>query len=347
MPLHNFGGEYYQVHGDWAGVASGELESIYEGAVALCTIGCGADANPEPRGAPEYAQQHGKSVAQEVVRLLEGATTAIDESIVSNFDYAGLSFDLPAKSELEGRLGQGSIQSQRNAQHLLDVYEKEGRLPATYPVPIQTWKFGDDLTMIFLGGEVVVDYALRLKKELDNTNLWVTAYSNDVLGYICSQRMRQEEGYEFRESGVFYNLPGPWADGTEDLFIARIKEVLATQQNAGNLSPEQSLGQISVPEHLTVELVAAEPLIQDPINIAFGNDGKLWVVEMGDYPNGGQDGKSLGRIKYLSDRDGDGRFDDSTVFLDQIAFPTGVLSMAQWSHRRRSSRYLVRRRYKR
>ena len=52
-------------------------------------------------------------------------------------------------------------------------------MPATYPVPIQTWQFGDQLTMIFLGGEVVSEYALRLKRELP---------SQATLGYRVRQR---------------------------------------------------------------------------------------------------------------------------------------------------------------
>ncbi|NNE94338.1 MAG: c-type cytochrome [Verrucomicrobiales bacterium] len=78
---------------------------------------------------------------------------------------------------------------------------------------------------------------------------------------------------------------------------------------------------------LQIELVAAEPLTMDPIAIDFGPDGKLWVVEMADYPLG-MDGKNLpgGRVRFLTDSDGDGKFDKSTLFLDALNFPTGVKS---------------------
>src|SRR5206468_12731208 len=58
----------------------------------------------------------------------------------------------------------------------------------------------------------------------------------------------------------------------------------------------------------------------------WGADGKLWVVEMADYPLG-LDGRSKpgGRIKFLEDTDGDGRYDKATVFLDGVNFPTGVM----------------------
>src|SRR5205807_5171419 len=75
-----------------------------------------------------------------------------------------------------------------------------------------------------------------------------------------------------------------------------------------------------------VELVAHEPLVQDPIAFEWGADGKLWVVEMGDYPLGvdGQ-GKPGGIVRFLEDNDHDGIYDKSTVFLEGLNFPTGVM----------------------
>jgi putative membrane-bound dehydrogenase-like protein len=75
-----------------------------------------------------------------------------------------------------------------------------------------------------------------------------------------------------------------------------------------------------------VEQMAAEPMVLDPIALAWGPDGKLWVVEMGDYPLGlDGKGKPGGRILVLEDTRGDGKYDKVTVFLDKVGFPTGVL----------------------
>ena len=52
--------------------------------------------------------------------------------------------------------------------------------PEKFPFPIQIWRFGKDLTLVALSGEVVVDYALRLKKELGADRTWVVAYANEV-----------------------------------------------------------------------------------------------------------------------------------------------------------------------
>lgn len=90
-------------------------------------------------------------------------------------------------------------------------------------------------------------------------------------------------------------------------------------------SPEQSLAATHVRPGFQVELAAAEPLVTDPVAMAWGPDGKLWVVEMGDYPRG-EDGKGKhgGMVRCLEDIEGDGHYDRSTVFLDDLGFPNGV-----------------------
>ena len=85
------------------------------------------------------------------------------------------------------------------------------------------------------------------------------------------------------------------------------------------------LASIRVPDGFMVELVAAEPEVMDPIAIDWSPDGRLWVVEMADYPYG-IDGKSGGRVRWLEDRDGDGRYEHSVLFLEGLNFPTGVMS---------------------
>ncbi|MBI2477719.1 MAG: HEAT repeat domain-containing protein, partial [Planctomycetia bacterium] len=95
-------------------------------------------------------------------------------------------------------------------------------------------------------------------------------------------------------------------------------------------SPAESLAIHHVREGFVVELVAAEPLVLDPVAIAWSADGKLWVVEMADYPNGMDgNGKPGGRVRYLQDTNDDGKYDKSTLFLDGINFPTSVLPWHQ------------------
>jgi len=90
-------------------------------------------------------------------------------------------------------------------------------------------------------------------------------------------------------------------------------------------SADESLRAIHVRPGFTVELVAAEPLVVDPVAFDWGPDGRLWVAEMRDYPSGlDGEGKPGGTIRCLEDVDGDGRYDRATVFLDEVPFPSGV-----------------------
>src|SRR5690606_12649545 len=128
--------------------------------------------------------------------------------------------------------------------------------------------------MVFLGGEVVVDYAHRLKKEIDSGHVWVTAYANDVFGYVASDRVRSEGGYEVDHSMIFYNLPGRWSSGTEDLLVRRVHEVLKNPSGEPALSPHDAKQSFRLPQGFSIDLVASEPLITDPVNFAFGPDGR-------------------------------------------------------------------------
>ncbi|HAA60835.1 MAG TPA: dehydrogenase [Planctomycetaceae bacterium] len=106
----------------------------------------------------------------------------------------------------------------------------------------------------------------------------------------------------------------------------RFIDLLASQTPQPK-SPQASMNSIRLRPGFRIELVAAEPLVQDPVAMDWGPDGKLWVVEMGDYPRG-TDGKGRagGRVRFLEDTDGDGRYDSSTVFLDKLNFPNGVIA---------------------
>src|SRR6266542_2628013 len=90
---------------------------------------------------------------------------------------------------------------------------------------------------------------------------------------------------------------------------------------ASNLSPEQALKSFRLADDFQIEIFAAEPHVVDPVAMAFDENGRIFVVEMGDYPLGNK----LGRVKLLQDTDGHGRIDKSTVFVDRLGFPNGVM----------------------
>ena len=97
----------------------------------------------------------------------------------------------------------------------------------------------------------------------------------------------------------------------------------------GPVAPDEARRTLELPDGLTLDLVASEPHVLDPIAVCFDADARMFVVEMGDYPLGPGEGKKpLGRIKLLEDTDGDGRVDKSSVFADGLSFATGI---AAWN----------------
>jgi len=93
------------------------------------------------------------------------------------------------------------------------------------------------------------------------------------------------------------------------------------------ISAEESLAKLHVLDGYGVDLIAAEPLVLDPVAIDWDAAGRMWVVEMADYPLGMDgNGQPGGRVRVLTDTVGDGRYDAATVFADGLPFPTGLLT---------------------
>jgi len=92
---------------------------------------------------------------------------------------------------------------------------------------VQVWRFGDDLSMVFLAGEVVSGYSLRLKREAsDNQHLWVNGYANAAPCYIATRKMILEGGYEVEESMNSYDKPTRLSLKVEDLIIEAVQSLL-------------------------------------------------------------------------------------------------------------------------
>lgn len=322
-----FGPGHNRVNGDWAGYAAAELEAAHPGMLAFSVIGCGADANPNREGADslEKARLQGHELASAVEKQLAAPGLEVTAPLQSTFGFAGIAPERPSADDLKKRLNDTQPQVRRHAEIMLDTLARKGRLPETYPMPIHVWRFGDQFAMVFLGGEVVADYAHRVRKELP-TATWVSAYCDDVFGYVASERMRAEGGYEVDNSMIYYTQPGRWTEGTEEVIFRRIHELYEDKTPDRALSVEEALKTFSLSEGYEIEVVAAEPLIVDPVNFAVAPDGKLWVVEMRDYPLG-MDGKGEpgGRIRVLTDENGDGRYDSAVTFMDKVRYVTGVL----------------------
>jgi hypothetical protein len=218
-------GNFKQIHGDWAACAQEYIEAEHPGAVALVTIGCGADSDPCPHGTVDLCEQHGRAMADEVMRLLKGEFKTVDPILVARSRPLEVACqEPPPLEELRERVGRSwALES------LKGRLERGEKPPRSRTLQIATWVFGDDLAMVFLSDEVVVDCALRMKREMDGSRLWINAYTNDVSRYIASERVLKEGGYEARNSLsnlISYGAPETVQPSIEDRIVQRVRSLL-------------------------------------------------------------------------------------------------------------------------
>jgi len=106
---------------------------------------------------------------------------------------------------------------------MLAMMERGETLPTSYQSPVTVWQFGKDLTLVGLSGEVVVDYLTFLEQALGPNQLWVTAYCNDVFGYLPSARVLREGGYETR--GLYAGGAGFFDAKAQDVLVQKVRDL--------------------------------------------------------------------------------------------------------------------------
>ncbi len=233
----------YRINADWPGFAKAAIEKAHPGTVALFVQGCGADANPLPRYhgsdpalvhyAVELAARNGSTLAAAVDLVLNGKMKPLSGPLHTAFALVDIPFHRPPTTEeLRRQLEDADPVTRRYAQRLLDQIHREGKLPDRYPYPVQVWQFGNGLKFIALGGEVVVDYSLRLKRQHGWDNTWVAGYSNDVPGYIPSLRVLKEGGYEGGDANR--DLPGPFGAAVEEIIVETVNDLVQRSAPATN-----------------------------------------------------------------------------------------------------------------
>jgi hypothetical protein len=222
----------------------------------MFVLGCAGDANPYPRGTHAIAEQHGKELATEVLRVAgdKGKLAPVRGPLRVASGEATLPLsDAPPKEELEkmaaGRGGTGPWMAQR----MLERLARGEKLPSEYAAPLAVWQFGDDLTLVALSGEVVVDYVRLLEDKLGQGRLWVAAYCHDVYGYLPSRRVLEQGGYETR--GLYAGGIGLLAPEAEPAMITRVAELAEQAGRAPAPSQEPTMSENSL--HKAVSLYAS------------------------------------------------------------------------------------------
>ncbi|MDQ6678878.1 MAG: hypothetical protein M3Z09_16465, partial [Acidobacteriota bacterium] len=219
-------GEFYEVSGDYAGFAQKAIETQHPGAQAMFLELCGADQNPNPRSRLEFAERHGNELASAVERVLEGSVRTLSPPLRTAYETTELPFAPRSRSNFEAEAKDPDAFKVRRAKLMLEGYDR-GHPVKSVRYPAQAIRFGNGLVLLALGGEVVIDYAIRAKKEYPDVNLAVAGYSNDVMSYIPSARILKEGGYEAVDAMIYYGQPGPYTESVEEQIFKLIHKVMA------------------------------------------------------------------------------------------------------------------------
>ncbi len=220
----------YDWSSDYPGFAQAEIEKTHPGCIALFFAGCGADQNPLPRRTPELARQYGAELAAAVEEILPKSLEPIAPRLTVAFETVPLGLaHVPGREEIEKDAASGDKYASARGKYFLAELAAGREIPATYPYPVEVWRLGEKLTFVALGGEVVVDYALRLKSEIGPADTWVAGYANDVMAYIPSRRVLTEGGYEGGGAMVYYSLPSPWMPTIEEAIIKAVRDSVPTR----------------------------------------------------------------------------------------------------------------------
>jgi len=232
-----------QICGDYAGFAQGAIQEEHPGVQAMFVIGCGGDSNPYPRSTTELAQEHGKSLAAVVCRVLGEQLSSVEGPLRAEIDWVKLPLaPVPPQEKLK-EMAEGPTWTSYNAVRMLEALAGGEALLNEYEAPFAVWQFGDDLTLVAMPGETVGGYVPLLRDALGPRKLWIAGYANDCFGYLPTVRVLAEGGYETRgligEAGFF-------APEAQDVAVAAVRRLA---ERAGRPLPENAADAVSVPGH--------------------------------------------------------------------------------------------------
>jgi hypothetical protein len=209
--------------GDYPGFAQLDLERAHPGATAMFVNTCGGDQNPLPRRSVELCRRYGRSLADAVQDALKGPLRSVNPTLRSAFTYVDLPYlKVVDRGDLTAAARDANPVRARWAVRLLRQLDAGAVFPPSYPYPVHAWRLGDDTLFIGLGAEVVVDYALRFKREF-GPGTWVCGYADDMIAYIPSRRVWEEGGYEGGSNLFEYGRPAfRWTGDVEDRIAAAV-----------------------------------------------------------------------------------------------------------------------------
>ena len=218
--------EFYVISGDYAGIAQAAWEQAHPGATALFMQLCGGDQTTYPRSKMELAEKYGRELSAEVARVMENGMKPVRAPLRTAMLTTELPFAPFSPEQFEEQSKDKDALLRGHAERMLKLYESGQPPLPRLPYTMQAIRFGRDLTVLAMNGEVVAEYSLRVKKEYGADGIIVAGYSNDIPCYIPSARILREGGYEARDAILMGSLPGPLGDRVEEVIFAGIRELM-------------------------------------------------------------------------------------------------------------------------
>ncbi|CAN5492178.1 hypothetical protein BH09VER1_BH09VER1_51910 [soil metagenome] len=209
------------LNGDYAGWACRELEDAYANCTAIFLMGCGGDINPLPRYEMALSRACGTLLAGAVRQALDGPMCEISPDLSSASEPIHLNITEPPPLQDVQHALLETIEPYQQRALALQIRLRSGgdHGPKSVPMRIRCWRFGTELTLFTLSGEIVVDYSLKIKKQYGEETTWVAGYCDHLTPYIPSERVLEEGGYEGTESMLEYGYSSPFQSGLEDQII--------------------------------------------------------------------------------------------------------------------------------
>jgi neutral ceramidase len=213
--------------GDYPGFAQLNLEANHPGTAAMFFNACGGDQNPLPRRKLELCEQYGQMLSDAVEEVLSKPMNPVQPGLQAAFEYVNLDYEENVTREKLLPIAKGtSGLHARWAKRMLKKIDNGTVFPTYFPYPVQAWRLGGTLLLIGIGGEAVVDYSLRFKKEFSQTT-WVCGYANYMAAYIPSRRVWEEGGYEGGSHLDEYGHPAwRWKGNIEDEIAGTVHRVV-------------------------------------------------------------------------------------------------------------------------
>jgi hypothetical protein len=213
--------------GDYPGFAQLALKKNHPGATAMFINTCGGDQNPLPRRRVELCERYGNMLAEGVESALKQPLKPVAPGLRTAFEFTDLPYEkVVTRAELQTALASKNAIQARWAGRMLKKLDSGETFASSYPYPLHAWRLGGELLLIGMGGETVVDYALRFKKEF-GPGTWVCGYADDLIAYIPSRHVWEEGGYEGGSFLYEYGRPAfRWAGEVEDRIVETVRRLV-------------------------------------------------------------------------------------------------------------------------